>query len=308
MVEYCNAGPATTWGARRVANGHPLPYHVKYWQVGNEISGDNEEYLGRFGEFVSSMKSKDPSLALLSSFPSQKLLDRFGRDLAFICPHHYTTDFGFCEREFSELTRMLERTPGCERTLIAVTEWNVSGGDWGLMRGRQMTLRAALLNARYLNLLLRHANRVEMACRSNLANSFCGAIIETSPLGLLKRASYYVMRLYSTHAEPVPVPLKQSSDALDLFACASETNSSLVIFGVNMASEPVKAKFEFAGFGRTVRLAAAEGVCDVLDARQPDVVNHWNAPDRVKTRRLETGNSELVFPALSAVAIQCAAF
>ena len=39
-VEYCN-GPATSrYGAMRAANGHPEPYRVKYWELGNEIWGD----------------------------------------------------------------------------------------------------------------------------------------------------------------------------------------------------------------------------------------------------------------------------
>ena len=39
-VEYCN-GPATSrYGAMRAANGHPEPYGVKYWELGNEIWGD----------------------------------------------------------------------------------------------------------------------------------------------------------------------------------------------------------------------------------------------------------------------------
>ncbi len=308
LVEYCNGGPESFWGARRVANGHPAAYHVKYWQVGNEISGDNQDYLGRIGDFARLMKAKDPSLALCSSFPSQTLLDRFGRDLAFVCPHHYTTDFAYCDRELTELTQMLKRTPGCEQTRIAVTEWNVSGGDWGLMRARQMTLQAALLNARYLHLLMRHSDRVEMACRSNLANSFCGAIIETSPSAVLKRPSYQVMRLYARHALPNPLPLEQSADTLDLFACGSETNAAVVIFGVNSGAEPVKASFKFGAFARPIRVAGAEAVCDLLDARQPDVMNHWREPERVITSRLNVGQNAVVFPALSAVAVECTAF
>ena len=45
LVEYCNGTDATPWGARRAANGRRQPYRVKYWQVGNEISGDNDDYL-----------------------------------------------------------------------------------------------------------------------------------------------------------------------------------------------------------------------------------------------------------------------
>ena len=168
-----------------------------------------------------------------------------------------------------------------------------------------MTLHAALLNARYLNLLMRHADRVKMACRSNLANSFCGAIIETSPAGVLKRPSYHVMWLYSHHARPMAISLMQSNDSLDHVACASEDQASLVIFGVNARSEPVNASFQFDGFPKPVRIRAAEVVLDSQDGRQPDAMNHWNAPDRVSTRLMETGQEGCVFPALSVVALEC---
>src|SRR3546814_20574644 len=38
-VEYLN-GPATSeWGAKRAANGHPEPYRVRLWNIGNEPYG-----------------------------------------------------------------------------------------------------------------------------------------------------------------------------------------------------------------------------------------------------------------------------
>ena len=39
-VEYCNGdAEETEMGARRAENGHPEPYDVRYWEVGNEIYG-----------------------------------------------------------------------------------------------------------------------------------------------------------------------------------------------------------------------------------------------------------------------------
>jgi len=35
-IEYCNGDPDTEWGAKRVQNGHPQPYNVKYWVIDNE--------------------------------------------------------------------------------------------------------------------------------------------------------------------------------------------------------------------------------------------------------------------------------
>ena len=39
-VEYCNGPASSTNGAMRAADGHPEPYRVKYWEIGNEIWGD----------------------------------------------------------------------------------------------------------------------------------------------------------------------------------------------------------------------------------------------------------------------------
>lgn len=304
LLEYCNGGALSGWGARRAANGHPKPYGVKYWQVGNEISGDDDNYVNRFGEFARLMKAVDPGVMILSSFPTQKLLDRAGKDIAFVAPHHYTPDLGFCDRDFSNLARMIDSTPGCGAIKIAVTEWNVSGGDWGLMRGKQMTLGTALLNARYLHVLMRHSDKAEIACRSNMANSFCGAIIETSPSGVLKRPSYYVMQLYARHARPVPLRVDSPADGPDVFACGSEDGKSAVIFAVNSRTEPVEWSCAFDGFGGAMRLAKAESLRDVQDMRQPDVMNHWVAPERVKTVGLAmAGENKVVLPALSVTAV-----
>jgi len=307
LVQYCNGDAATVWGGKRAANGHRVPYHVKYWQVGNEISGDDENYLNRLGDFVRAMKEADPGVRLMSSFPSQKLLNRLGKDLAYICPHHYTPDLAGCDRDFANLTRMLDATPNCAQIRIAVTEWNVTGGDWGLARGKMLTLDSALLNARYLHVLMRHSDKVEIACRSNLANSYAGAIIETSPTGVLKRPSYYAMQLYARHAKPVPLRLEPSNPALDLCACASLDGKSVCLFVVNPGTGPVECSYRFDGFAGPVHEVSAEALCDTLDARQPDVMNHWEAPDRVKIVPLPTPQGRTVVPALSTMAIECAA-
>ena len=243
----------------------------------------------------------------MASFPSQRLLDHFGKDLAYVCPHHYTTDLGECERDFNHIAQMIDDTPDCSHLKIGVTEWNIDAGSWGLGRARQSTLGAALINARYLHLMMRHSDKVEIGCRSNLANSYCGAIIETaaSGSGVLKRPSYHVMDLYSRHAKPVPLWLEQFSDRLDLFACTSEDKSSVTVFAINSKPEPVEFSFSFRGFPGSTRAIKAESVSDRLSAGQPDIMNHWTAPERVKIVALPLGQNEIALPPLSATAIGC---
>ena len=231
-----------------------------------------------------------------------------GKDIDYVAPHHYTADLDWCDRDFNDIARMIQNTAGCANIRIAVTEWNVSGGDWGLMRGRQMTLGTALLNARYLHVLMRHSDKANLACRSNMANSFCGAIIETNPAGLLKRPSYYVMQLYARHAQPVPLRIEAASDGPDLFACGSEDGKKAVVFAVNSKTEPVELSCQFEGFGAPISPVKAEAVCDAKDSRQIDVMNHWSAPERIKTvpLTLVPGQDRLVLPALSVTAVECA--
>jgi hypothetical protein len=57
------------------------------------------------------MKQADPTVQMMTSFPTQNLFDRVGRELAFVCPHHYTTDLAECARDFDRIAGM---TPGCD--------------------------------------------------------------------------------------------------------------------------------------------------------------------------------------------------
>ena len=306
LVEYCNADRRTAWGAKRAANGRDSPYHIKYWQIGNEISGNNEEYLRQLPAFIAAMKKADGSIQIMTSFPSQRLMDLVGKELAFVCPHHYTTDLGACDHELSQIADMLDHTPGCSGVRIGVTEWNIDADSWGLGRAAQATLHAALANARYLHLMMRHCDKVRIGCRSNLANSYCGALIETSPggCGVLKRASYYVMELYSHRVLPRSLVIEQSSDRLDLFACGSEDMKSTVVFAVNPNPESVALSVAFSGFAGAYAISKAEAVCDTQNAGQPDVMNHWQTPERIHIVELPAAGQTVTVPPFSATALK----
>jgi len=304
LVDYCNGPGGSTWGSKRVINGHLSGYNVKYWQIGNEINGDDPRYLQEFGDFVAYMRRIDPGLQILTSYPGQNLMTRYNTNITFISPHHYTRDLAGCEREFNILSKMIDTIPGCDKIQIAVTEWNVSGGDWGLARGKQQTLLAAIQNARYLHVMMRHSDKVKIACRSNLANSFCGAVIETRLSGVLKRPSYYAMQLYARHAKPVPVAVEVTGDNPDLFACASEDRKTATVFAINSKNEPVTWSFRFEAGGMGMRQVSAECLHDVLDAGQAEVMNHWDVPERVKITPITVSNGEVVLPPLSLTVIE----
>ena len=75
LVEYCNGDASTPMGKLRAANGHPKPYHVKFWGIGNEMWGISYQYgamkLDQFeykhNQFARAMKEVDPSIKLIAS-------------------------------------------------------------------------------------------------------------------------------------------------------------------------------------------------------------------------------------------------
>ncbi len=73
-VEYMNGSAQTHMGAQRAKNGHPEPYHVKFWNIGNEPWGswqlgrtDMKYFMLKHNEFAKAMRAVDPSITLIAS-------------------------------------------------------------------------------------------------------------------------------------------------------------------------------------------------------------------------------------------------
>ena len=73
-VEYLNGPVTSAWGAKRAANGHPEPYGVRWWNIGNEPYGwwqigktSLDYYMIKHNDFAAAMRAKDPSIILIAS-------------------------------------------------------------------------------------------------------------------------------------------------------------------------------------------------------------------------------------------------
>ncbi len=72
-VEYANGPVTTRMGSMRAANGHPEPYHVKFWNIGNEMWGDWQygymslaQYQVKHNHFAKAMRKVDPNIILIA--------------------------------------------------------------------------------------------------------------------------------------------------------------------------------------------------------------------------------------------------
>jgi alpha-N-arabinofuranosidase len=282
-VEYLNGAADTPQGRLRARNGHPEPYHVPFWQIGNERSGT--AYEARIAEFARAMKTADPSIKLLSSYPTAGVLRQAGDLLDYVCPHHYDiADLAGAENNLQRIGALVrEHAPG-RPIRVGVTEWNTTAGDWGLKRARLWTLENALACARYHNLLHRHCDLVEIANRSNLTNSFCSGIIQTDNHRLYRTPTYYAQWLYATRAGTRP--LKIESDlppnvGLDLSATLTRQGDAVVLFAVNDSLQDLTWTLDFSAFGATGQDLTIQTLTDRAHAGEPDVTNSFAEPERV---------------------------
>ena len=73
-VEYCNGSTDTRLGKLRAANGHPEPFNVHLWTIGNEMYGywqfghmSLDQYWVKHTYFVEAMKKVDPTIKVTSA-------------------------------------------------------------------------------------------------------------------------------------------------------------------------------------------------------------------------------------------------
>ena len=303
-VEYFNGSTSTPMGALRARNGHVGPYRIRYWQIGNER--ESKDYEDSLGAYCEAIRRVDPMAKLMSSFPTGPVIRKAGAMLDYVCPHHYKEDLGWMERNLGEVSGLLKENAPGTNIKIGVTEWNTTAGDWGPRRAMLLTLRNALACSRYHNLLHRHCDLVEIANRSNLANSFCSGIIQTDNHRLYKAPTYYAQQLYATLAgnHPLKISADPGSGAfLDISATLSASGQELTLFVINDGPDAQTRQMDLAAFGDSGQRISVWTLEDQRHAAEPDAANSFADPSRIvpqaTTVRVAAPRFSYPFPPLS---------
>ncbi|MDQ3700256.1 MAG: alpha-N-arabinofuranosidase, partial [Chloroflexota bacterium] len=157
-VEYTNHAADTHFTRLRAANGHPAPYAVRYWGLGNEAYGrwqmghrPAEQYAADAREHAHFMRLVDPTLKLVAvgwrtEAWTQALLRQAGGLIDYVSihlygasRHLYTPEDDEFEstvgqalhfeqelRAYADLVAQEARRAGVERPLaLALDEWNI---------------------------------------------------------------------------------------------------------------------------------------------------------------------------------------
>lgn len=98
LVEYTNGAVTTPMGKWRASNGHPQPYNVKLWGIGNEPWGDYQmgamslpQFELKHNLFAKAMKSVDPAIKLIAGGAMPDVME--GADQAKRINGQYVPDY-----------------------------------------------------------------------------------------------------------------------------------------------------------------------------------------------------------------------
>ncbi|MCF8335176.1 MAG: alpha-N-arabinofuranosidase [Bacteroidales bacterium] len=217
-LEYCNYEGGTYYSDLRAKYGHPEPYNIKIWCLGNEVDGEPwelghknaEDYVKIGREAAKAMKSVDNSIKLVGSGSSwysgdwvkwnRKVLTGLGDRIDYLSIHRYWEssddyyDFmGQSAFDFDEKIRVTAELIDAVRVKKGFTDpIYISFDEWGI---RSSSFRGVLPVAQCFNSFIRHADVVKMA-NFTMLTSLLG---NDSEKGTYKTPLFYIFKAYSNN-------------------------------------------------------------------------------------------------------------
>jgi alpha-L-arabinofuranosidase len=302
-LQYANGAPDTEMGKLRAANGHPEPWGVKFWAIGNEMYGDWQlghiplsDYVKKHTQFAVAMKAMDPSVKVVAVGAvgrwSETMLAEASNHMDLISEHFYVQHkpglLSHVNQMPLEVRRIAEAHRKYRATIptlkmkevpVALDEWNYWYGPhiYGEL-GTQYFLEDALGIAAAFNEYARQSDIYFMANYAQTVNVI-GAI-KTSKTAAVLDSTGVILALYRKHFGTIPVAVTGAPEPLDVMACwKDETKSVMTLSIVNPTKRPMSLRLDAGKMAlpKTARLFLVGGLnpraCNV-PGQEPQVSVH----------------------------------
>jgi len=298
-VEYANGAAETPMGKWRAQNGHPAPWKVEFWSVGNEMYGNwqlghmpLEDYVKKHNRFAQVMRAEDPSIKIVAVGAvgswSEGMLQGAATGMDYISEHFYVGSLpGLLShvnqaprqvRQIAEAHRKYRRTiPALKDKNIPVTldEWNYWYGPhlYGEL-GTQYFLKDALGIAAGLHEFFRQSDVYIMANYAQTVNVI-GAI-KTSKTEAVLDTTGLVLELYRNHYGTIPVRVAGTPEPLDVAAAWTEDRKILTVAVVNPTKNEHTIPLSFKGVslpksGKLYLITGADEMACNVPGKDPGV-------------------------------------
>jgi len=273
-IEYVTGESSTTWGARRITDGHAKPFPLTYVEIGNEDGFDKSgSYDERFAAFFDAIKAKYPALKLIATASVKS------RKPDVVDDHYY--------RRSPEMYADVDhyRNRPADSTKVFVGEWATTNIIPWSPEGRKAPptpeLEAALSDAAWMIGMERDSDTVVMECYAPLfvnvnpgARQWAPDLIGYDAINSFGSPPYYAQVMFSGNRGdvvlPVDLDIPAGSDAKPVvFATASRQNASgdVIIKVVNTLATTEPVTIDLDGATDVAKTGTLIQLSGDLDAR-----------------------------------------
>ncbi|MDP4210392.1 MAG: alpha-L-arabinofuranosidase C-terminal domain-containing protein [Bacteroidota bacterium] len=200
-IEYALGDSTTTWGAKRIAAGHKVPFPLKYIEIGNESSGP--VYAQRYALFLKAIKDRFPQITVISSSITS---ERNGMiDLRYYRSPHW-----------------FYRNTGLFDSMSFLSGYNICIGGFAANQGvGTANWNTALSEAAFMTGIERNADKVSLYSYAPLiANAAdCSWPVNMICLknnGAFAGSSYYVQKLFTENRPDINLHTQLQMSGLDI--------------------------------------------------------------------------------------------
>jgi alpha-L-arabinofuranosidase len=316
-VEYLNGSSDTPMGKLRAGNGHPEPFHVRIFAVGNEMFGAWQlghmalsDYVKKHDQVADAIWKIDPKAELVAVGAvgewDQTMLSQCADHMTYLSEHIYVKEKPSVPAHAAQLAEEIARVAAAHREYlndipslrahhirIAMDEWNYWYGDYlyGEL-GCQYHLKDALGVARGLHEYFRNSDLFYMANYAQTINVL-GAV-KTNRTSASMEATGLVLELYRNHFGTIPIQVADQPANLDVSAAWTDDKAAVTIAVVNCTTEA--RQFTFAGVP-----VADQAKQWIIGGTDPEAHNEPGKPPVVTIveKDLNIANSTLDAPPLS---------
>jgi hypothetical protein len=326
FIEYAKGPADSAWGRRRVADGHPPPYRLRYIELGNEERVD-EKYADKFEALAKAIWAKDKNIIpVVGDFAYDKhIQDPFNiagaaAGITSLAAHQRILQFAKAndgevwfdvhvgtEQPAPTNTSLggmfsfadaLDKIADGARHKVVVFEFNA--GNHAQKR--------ALANAQAI-LAIERDGRIPIATSANGLqpdgqndNDWNQGLLFLNPSQVWLQPPGYVTQMLSYEYLPqlVKCEVTGAEGGFDAVATRSEDGKTLVLQVVNPMNIGVTAQIDLAGFVPRTSAAQAMELCGAFEA-----VNTAAEPNKIVPKQsqwhyeIKDGQTTRVFPPYS---------
>jgi alpha-L-arabinofuranosidase-like protein len=330
FIEYVNGPTNSVWGARRFADGHPLPYGLKYIELGNE-EAVNAGYFQKFPPLAEAIWAGDSNITIVAGdfAYSQTITDPFNfsgaaSGITTLAAH----------RQILQLAKRYNRAvwfdvhvgtdgPTPDASLAGTFSYAdalgqiAAGANYKVvvfeLNAQNHSQRRALANALAIEAVERDG-RIPIVASANCLqpdgqnnNGWDQGLLFLNPSQVWLQPPGYVMQMFSHSYEAslVESQVEGPVDSLKVNVKRSKDGKKLVLGVINLGKKVTPATIVIRGYSPAQAVAEIEELAGHLDAVNTAKAPHHIEPIKKQWQpRFENGKAEYDFQPYSFTVIR----